>query len=425
MPSPAPDARRWPARYTLVGMCFAASCICYVDRVNLSVAVLPMQDHYGWTEAQKGYVLSSFFVGYLLLQVASGWLANRYGGRRVLGLAVLWWSAFTILTPPAAALSFMALIAARIALGLGEAATYPSTWNLFGRWVPPTERSRAVSMVLSGIPLGTLFALSTTGWIVTHFGWPAAFYLFGAGGFVWAALWFARIHDDPREHPRIATAERALLERHRLPPEPARQVPWRRLLSQPAVLALIGNHFCSNWALYVLLMWLPSYFRETQGVSIAAAGLYSAAPWLTMFAVSNVAGWAADAALRRGVSVTAVRKTMQSIGLLGSAAFLVAAIDVDSAFSAMGLLCGALGCLACTYSGFAPNHLDIAPRYADVLMGVTNTFGTLPGIIGVAVTGALVDATGTYAAAFALTAAVNVAGTIVWLLYATGRKVID
>ena len=109
----------------------------------------------------------------------------------------------------------------------------------------------------------------------------------------------------------------------------------------------------------------------------------------------------------------------------GVAACLLAVQDVTDPVIALVLMCGALGIAALTWSGFVPNHLDIAPRYADVLMGITNTAGTVPGIIGVYITGWLVDATGTYAAAFVLCASVNIFGALVWLFFATAKRVID
>src|SRR5580765_4772440 len=111
--------RRSPVWYNVVFLCGAAVLISYIDRTNISVAAIPMQAQFGWTETAKGWVLSAFFVGYLAFMTASGALANRFGGKVVLGVAVLWWSLFTALTPAAALISFPALIAARIALGLG------------------------------------------------------------------------------------------------------------------------------------------------------------------------------------------------------------------------------------------------------------------------------------------------------------------
>ena len=179
----------WPRYYTVVLLLFAAVFISYIDRTNISVAAIAMQQDLGWTETDKGIVLSAFFIGYLLLMAASGALANRYGGWRVLGIAVIWWSAWTALTPPAAVMSLGALVLARMALGLGEAAVFPASMNMISRWVPPERRSRATALVISAISLGTVFALPVTGWLVRSYGWPLPFYLFGAIGLVWYAIW--------------------------------------------------------------------------------------------------------------------------------------------------------------------------------------------------------------------------------------------
>ncbi len=415
----------WQRRYTIVGLCVLAAFVCYIDRVNISVAVIGMQEEFGWSETTKGLVLSSFFIGYMLFMAPSGWLANRLGGKIVLGVAVAWWSIFTIVTPAAAMLGLPILIIARIAMGLGEAAMFPSAYNLYGRWVPPNERSRAVSLLIGGIPLGTLFALLTTGWLVETYGWESVFYTFGLVGIAWCALWFMRAHNDPATDPRCPPDERAMLASHAPTPKPSQAIPWKQMFTTPAIIALMVNHFCSNWVLYMLLAWLPSYFRSTLDLSIINAGIFSAAPWLTMFIVGNLGGLAADRMVKGGMSLTAVRKTMQCTGLLGSAACLLAVQNVTEPYLALTLMCGALGIAALTWSGFVPNHLDIAPRYADVLMGITNTFGTVPGIIGVAITGWLVDTTGTYASAFMLCAAVNIFGAVVWLFFATAERVID
>lgn len=417
----AATVRAWPTRYTLIALCFGAVFVCYLDRVVISIAIIAMQDTFGWSETVKGFVLSSFFVGYMLFQIPSGYLANRFGGKIVLGFAVAWWSAATLITPVAAAVSLPVLVLARITMGLGEAATFPAAYNLFGRWVPPAEHSRAVSLLLSGVPIGTLFALGATGWIIARYGWPSAFYVFGAVGIVWVGAWFARAHNDPMGHPRISPRERALLAENR-DRKTRVAVPWRRLFSSSAVWALIINHFCSNWSLYMLLAWLPSYFKA-QGLGMSSVGLFAAAPWLTMFAVVNVAAWLADRMIQRGRSTTVVRKTMQVAGLSGAAIFLLLAPGAQTAGVALVLMCGALGALGLTWSGFAPNHLEIAPRHADVLMGITNTAGTLPGVIGVAVTGWLVDTTATYASAFALAALINLVGAVVWLAWGSARRV--
>jgi len=404
-------ARRWPAWYTVVFLCGAAVLISYLDRTNISVAAISMQTDFGWTETTKGWVLSSFFVGYLAFMAVSGALANRYGGKIVLGAAVIWWSLFTALTPPAALISLPALIAARIALGLGEAAVFPASVNMIGRWVPPANRTRAVAAFSSMLSIGTMISLPITGWVVRDYGWPMPFYVFGALGLVWAAFWFNSVRSG-----RSADVE---------PASENRVIPWKRLLRSRAVWAIIINHFAGNWALYVLLAWLPSYFKMTFNVTLANAGLMSAAPWAAYFVMGNVSGWLADTLIAAGRSVTFVRKLVEVIALVGSATFLLLVQTATTPTVAVLLMCGSAGTLAFCLSGFAANPFDIAPRHADVIWGLSNTAGTLPGIFGVYITGWLIDRTGSFNAPFFLTAAVGIIGAIVYLLYASGVREIE
>jgi len=404
----------WPRYYTVALLLFAAMFISYIDRSNISVAAIAMKSDLGWTETDKGMVLSAFFVGYMFLMAATGALANRYGGWRVLGIAVVWWSVWTALTPLSAMMSIGALIVARIALGFGEAAVFPATMNMIARWVPPERRSRATALIISAISLGTVVALPLTGWLVREFGWALPFYLFGAIGLLWYAAWHVLARGDPPDAAATGFAKSG-----------QRAIPWGRLLSLPAVWAIVVAHFANNWGLYVLLAWLPSYFKTTFGVSLASAGALSAAPWLINFVAANFAGAWADRLLRAGRSAGFVRKLMQSIALLGGAVFLLLLTQATTPTAAVVIMCFASTCSACAVSGFAPNCFDIAPKYADVIWGISNTFATLPGIVGVYITGWLVDRTGTFAAPFVLTAAVSVLGALFYLIFGSGHRHID
>ncbi len=419
------NGRYWPRRYTIVGLCFCSTFICYIDRVNISVAIIPMAKQFGWTEVEKGLILSSFFLGYILTQVIGGWLGNKFGGKLILGLGVLWWSVFTILTPLAAMLSLPVLLAARVAMGMGEGVAFPAIYSLFSRWIPSDEKARAVTFNLSGLAFGTITAISITPWIATTLGWQLVFYLFGALGFVWLYFWWRNAASNPAEHPSISAEELHHIESSASTKNQPTAIPWRRLLSSAPVWALIINHFCNNWGFYVLLTWLPSYFSSELGIKLGSVWIYVAPPWITLFVMTNVAGWIADSLFKRGLSTTAVRKIMQTVGMLGPAVFLILVTKADSAPQAVMLLSCTLGLVSFAFAGFGPNHLDIAPRYADILFGITNTAGTLPGILGVALTGWLITLTGSYEAAFQVAAGVYVFGTVVWLLFATGERVID
>jgi len=424
LPTPAAAVPRIPKRLILVAMCFAATSICYIDRVNISVAVIPMAETLHWSATTKGTVLTSFFIGYLFAMLPGGWLIARYGGRMVLGLALTGWSLATVLTPTAAYAGLPFLIAVRIAMGVAEAATFPAVIGLFARWLPLRERSRAVALQLGGIPVGTIVGLSATGAVVTTWGWAAMFWLFGVAGLVFAALWFVAVHETPGAHPRIGAPERALLA-DREAATARTPVPWRALLTTRAVWAIIISHFCSNWTLYLMLTWMPSYLHDVQRLNVDKAGLAAVLPWVCYFVAANVAGAGCDRLVARGVSLLRVRKVVQTVSLLGASAGLLLAARATSPIEAVAMLCLALGANGLIAAGFAANHLDIAPRYAGPLYAVSNTAGTLPGIFGVYITGELLDATGGYGWTFAAAAAVNVVGVVVWLLWARVDVVVD
>ncbi len=411
----------WGRRHSVLAMCFFAMFIAYSDRVNISVASVAMLEEFHWSETVKGTVLSSFFVGYLVFMIPAGWLAARYGGKRVLAWAVLWWSAFTFLTPWAASVSFPMLIAARIGLGIGEAAVMPATYELFSRWVPAAERSRAMTRFLSGIPVGQIAGFAMTGWMTGHYGWPTSFYLFGAIGFVWAVAWLWNFDNDPASDRRISPEECESLRAssgHTAETLP----PVGPLLRKASVWAVVVAHFSATWVLYLLIAWLPSYFHA-MGLSYTNAGLYSAAPWLSSLIVSNLAAILADRAIARGASILTVRKIIMGICLIGAAACLMLARTVETPVHALVLVCAAASAIGVGWSGFAPNLLDIAPRHGAILISFSNTFATIPGIAGVWITGWLLDRTGSYAATFLLTAGIATAGAVFYFLFASAKRV--
>jgi len=416
----------WKSRYTIILMCFAATFVCYIDRVNISVAIIPMAQDLGWDVATQGAVLSSFYIGYLLMQIGGGRLADRFGGKLILGLGVLIWSVFTIITPAAAFMGLSALFLARIGMGLGEAVTFPSVYSLITRWFPTDEKSKAIALNASGIPIGTVFALIVTPLIVLHLGWEWAFYLFGAVGIVWYIAWQRLVTTLPQNHRGISSAELAHLESNAPASGTAAESPSiREFLKNKPLWAIIVAHFCNNWTLYVILSWLPKYVNEGLGVSFAAVGLVSMLPHVTSFFCLNIAGSLADRMIRQGMDVTYVRKLMQTIAFGGLAICLFLITTVDNVWAAIGILCLGKVFSAAGVGGHSVNHMDIGPRYAGSLMGITNTAGTIPGIVGVYVSGLILEFTGSWDLVFQVTAGVTLFGMIFYLLFASGEKQFD
>ena len=414
-----------PRRTVVVLLSFLSVFICYIDRVNISVAIIPMAEDLGWSPRTQGTVLSSFFVGYLMLQIVGGRLADRFGGKIVLGAGVLLWSLFTVLTPSAALAGFGVLLAARVAMGMGEALTFPSIYSIYGRWIPLQERSRAVGLANSGIPLGTIFALVATPYIVERLGWEWAFYLFGAVGVLWFVAWQGLVTAEPSQHPRIRPEELALIEAGAPTVGAGAPPPLTAFLVHAPIWAIIVAHFCSNWSLYVLLSWLPTFVNKGLGVDYSAVGWFAMIPHVAAFFFYNIAGTLADRMIRGGMDVGRVRKLMQTIAGGGLATALLIVGEVESAWAAIAVMSVGTALGAFASGGFAVNHMDVAPKHAGTLMGLTNTAGTVPGVIGVFVSGLILEATGSWALVFQVAAGITLFGLAFFLLFASGKRLID
>jgi len=415
----------WPKRYSIVILSFFAVFICYIDRVNISVAIIPMASDLGWSPELQGRVLSSFFVGYMLLQIVGGRLADRFGGKAVLGAGVVLWSLFTVLTPLAAYAGMVLLIATRILMGMGEAVTFPSIYTLFSRWVPLSERSGAIGLINSGIPMGTVFALVVTPIVVIQLGWEWAFYLFGAAGAVWYLAWHKLATSFPAEHKGVSPEELSLIQAETGVNEKGDSPSIFEFLKHKAVWAIIVAHFCNNWSLYVLLAWLPTFVNKGLGVDYAAVGWVSMIPHISSFIFLNFAGQLADRLIRKGKDLTMVRKTMQTIGFGGVSIALLLVGEVNDAVTAIIIMTIGNALAAFVTGGFVVSHMDIAPRHAGTLMGITNTAGTIPGIVGVYVSGLILELTGSWAMVFQVTAGITLFGLIFYLVFYNSQKLFD
>jgi MFS family permease len=195
-------------------------------------------------------------------------------------------------------------------------------------------------------------------------------------------------------------------------------------IGQVAALIVVA-HFCNNWLAYVMLAWLPTYVNKGLGVSFANSGWLSMLPHLVSFVFLNVAGNLADRMVKTGMAVTRVRKIFQTIGFGGIAAALFVVGEVDSAWLAITIMCIGMAIGSFGAGGFFVNHIDIAPRHSGRLMGITNTVATIPGILGVTVSGFILESTGSWALVFQITGAVAVFGLVFYLLFASGEQRFD
>ena len=424
--APLPGGKRpigWPKRLTMVILFFSSNLICYMDRLTIAITAPLIMAELGWDESVMGIILSSFFWGYTLLQIPGGWLADRYGGKKILGTGVLWWSFFTMITPFATTITTMAVF--RALMGLGEGVNFPSIQSLTSRWIPAGERSRVMGFTLSGISVGNILAFPLTIWIMTTLGWRYVFYIFSFLGFIWCAFWLCLAANRPEEHTTIHPQELDYITSNRPEISPVKKIPWKKILSKNQVWALIINHFCVSWGFFMFLTWLPTYLVKAHGFSIKEMGIYSMLPYLAMVIGSNGAGWLADYCISRTGNTTLIRKLFHSISLLSAGIFLILLAQAETKISVITFVTLALGMMSITGSTTGPNAMDIGPRYAGVIMGMQTTAGNIAGVIVPVVVGFIVVLTNRWDLIFYSASAVLIFGAIVWNIFATGKQILD
>lgn len=436
------DAKRSGYRFVVVALVALALMLCNADRVIMSVASVPLAAANGWGERAVGLVQSSFLWGYALTPLVGGVLADRYGGKVVLGFGIAVWSLATLATPFAATSGTLGLLlVTRAVMGLGEGVALPCMNNVISRWVPKSERSRAVAASMGGFQSGSMIGLLAAPALLAAGGIPGPFVLFGALGLVWAVVWNFASSTYPAECSMVNEKELAYIVENpggaltrgeekndaqttRAPP------PFKLLLSKAPTWACIIANFVNNWGFFILLAWMPLYFKQVVGLNLREAAWFSALPWATMAASGIVAGTLADNLINsRGWSVTATRKLIQGVGFIGPALCLVALALLGpsaGAQTAVTLLTVAVGCTAFTQAGFLVNFQEIGPRYAGVLHGMANTAGSIAGMVGTYVVGYVLEATGgNWSAVLLVTSFVYLIGAATWLAWSTGERVFD
>ncbi|XP_076471836.1 sialin-like [Babylonia areolata] len=373
-----------------------------VAATNVSICggSLPSSDsntegEFDWDKSIQSIILSSFFYGYLVLEIPGGWLAGRFGGKKVLGTSLTVVALATVLLPVLARQDYRYVIALRMIMGLASGTVLPAVHTMCGRWAPPGERSRITSFSYSGYMFGSITTFIFSGYLCADGfdnGWGSIFYLTGGTCFLWVAAWFWLVADTPESSRRISEAERCyIVSSIGQKQETNFKVPWRAMATSKALWVCLTAHFCTNWMHYTLLTSLPTFMKEVLHYDIKQNGLLSSIPYMAMFVISIIGGHVADFLQARCISTRLTRRLFQAVSFLGAGACLVGVgfVDCEHRSLAVVLLTIAVGFEGLSYSGYIVNHIDFGPRFAGVLFGITNTVSTVPGVVAPEVAGLL------------------------------------
>ncbi|KAL6270990.1 hypothetical protein ACE6H2_027901 [Prunus campanulata] len=440
---------KFPKRYLIVTLTFISTCICYVERVGFSIAYTAAADAAGVSQSSKGTILSTFYYGYACSQVPGGWAAQRIGGRCVLLLSFVTWSltySFVPLDPNRVTM----MVLARLLVGVAQGFMFPSIHSVLAQWVPPHERSRSVSLTTSGMYLGAAAGMLVVPSLVKLRSPQFVFLAEATLGTIWSVVWLNYASNPPQsELPKATTGtgfgEVLLLikgghekikveDRDGQNSNRTENIPWKSIFGSLPIWAIVVNNFTFHYALYVMMNWLPTYFEQGLQLSLQDMGSYKMVPYLNMFIFSNIGGVIADHLItKRLLSVTATRKLLNTSGFIVASLALMALPIFRTSLGAVTCSSLALGFLALGRAGFAVNHMDIAPKYAGIVMGVSNTAGTLAGIIGVDLTGKLLEAAKfahsdllnpeSWRSVFMIPGVLCIFSSLGFLLFSTGERI--
>ena len=418
-----------PYRFKVVFLSFLAVFICYIDRVNISVAIIPMQQQFGWSESQVGIILGSFYFGYMISMTIGGYLADKYGGKKVLGIGLLIWSFFTVITPIFAYSGLWYLILIRILMGLGEGITFPSWHAIYARWIPFKERTRAIAFTNSGISVGTVFGYLATAIIIAQYSWEWVFYSFGALGIFWYFFWNKNVTSFPEDNKFLPSDELAIIKSEAPSNSTAPSIPLIKLTKNLPFIAIAVATFCNNWALYTFLSYLPKFINSP--ISVGGLGIELESSMFiylilipSFFSIFSLllGGYLADRFIKKGYKVIHVRKTVNSIGFFGAAILLYLISLQDSLISVLALLCLINFCSGIGAGGFGVNHADLGPKYTGSLVGISGSFGMIAAIFSPMVAGYLLEITNSWSVIFYICSVILLFGGLFYLKFASASK---
>lgn len=370
----------------------------YVDRGNLSIAAPMLKDELKLSPTQLGILFSSFFWTYAAFQIPSGWLVDHYDVNWVIAIGFFVWSTATTVT--GLAHTFLAVLVARLVLGMGESVAYPAYSRIIVQHFPIARRGFANSAISAGNACGPAVGTLIGGMLMERLGWRSFFVFLGLASLLWLVPWF-------RWMPRTQRPSAA----------DARHGPgFKEILRQRSAWGTCLGLFCLNYLLYFQITWLPYYLVRERGFALMSMGEIVGAAYLLTAISALICGWLSDRWIAAGSTPTRVRKAFMVAGAGGSGLLLGACVIASPAMAVVLLLLAGAAFGLATSNLWAITQTLAGPEAAGRWTGVQNVFGSLAGILAPAITGFVVDRTGEFFWAFAILAGVAVVGAVSWVI---------
>jgi MFS family permease len=382
--------------------------ITYVDRVNVATASAAFKSEFGLSNIQLGLVFSVFAYPYLVFQIIGGWFADRFGARWTLTVCGIVWATATILTGLAGGI--VSLVMARLMLGIGEGATFPTATRALASWLPAYRAGFAQGITHASARLGNAITPPLIVALIVLISWRGSFVVIGILSLTWAIVWGLYFRDDPYQHPAISAAELSALPASR--PQKAKQrTPWRPLCRR--MVPVIFVYFCYGWTLWTFLSWVPQYMLHAFNLNLKNSAFFASAIFAAGVAGDALGGFVSDWVLHRTGNLRRARRDMVILGMVGSLLSTIPLLFVHEPVLAALSLSGAFFFAEFTIGPMWAIPMDVAPQFSGTASGLMNTGSALAAILSPMVFGAVIDATNNWSLPFIGTIGLMSVGCIV------------
>ena len=406
---PIPGRRWW------IGILLGSGVLVnYFDRINLSVAGPQLQQSFGLSAEQLGWLFSAFFWSYAIMQIPTGLVLDRFGVSPIGRIGALLWSCGTALTTLAG--GFGGLIAIRALLGIAEAPAFPGNAKATGYWFPRTERARATAIFDAAAKFSNVIGAPLVALTVIHFGWRGAFWATAILSFIYFIAFYL-FYRDPSADTRLTERERAYIHAGGAAPEGAPSSGAGAMLGYLSgnrkVWGLTIGFAAYGYSFYMFLTWLPGYLVREQHMSLIGSAGLTTIPWIVAtIADLAVGGWLVDYLISHGHGETRVRKAVLVLGMLTGLAVFGAGFTTNAGW-AITWISIALGGLAAAAPVAWSIPSLIAPQGgAGTIGGIMNFFNNLMGAVAPIATGYIVSATSSFNEAFLVAGVVLLIGVV-------------
>ncbi|SPB15669.1 major facilitator superfamily protein [Caballeronia novacaledonica] len=392
-----------------------AGIVNYLDRSTLSIANHSVTQELGLSASQMGLLLSAFSFSYAFSQLPIGVMLDRFGARVMLGLGMFVWSVAQLFG--GLVTNLHQFLAARIALGIGEAPQFPAGAKVVSEWFAQRERGKPTGIFVTSSTIGPALAPPILTVLLLSFGWRNMFIIMGVLGIAVSIGWYIVYRN--RKDMKLESHELA----HLTEGEPAQRAErnmtfaeWRGLFGKATTWGMIFGFMGVIYMVWLYLTWLPAYLEHERHLTIAKTGWVVTIPYLAGTLGMLSSGFIADGLMARGVAPIRSRKWPICSGLIGGALFTVPAAFTPNLTLAIVYLSAAMFFVNMA-SGAAWALVSVAaPRHMVASLGSIQNFGGyFGGSFAPFITGLVVDKTHSFVNAFLISAGVAFAAALVYM----------